>query len=216
MSVQEKDYRQSRREYTAPELNLNDLDDDPVAQFSHWFNAAHEVDEVDVTAMTLATANAQGVPSARIVLLKHFDAQGFAWYTDYRSQKGQDLAHNPQAALLFYWPSLHRQVRIQGHVSQLEAALNEAYFHARPRGSQVSAAVSVQSAPVAERSQLEQHVVAHNEQYANQPIPRPDDWGGYCLQPNQFEFWQGRENRLHDRFQYRQVDGLWVRGRLQP
>jgi len=216
MSTQDNDYRQSRREYIAAELNESALADDPIAQFSGWLNAAHTAQEVDATAMTLATVNAQGMPSARIVLLKHFDPQGFAWYTDYRSQKGQDLLHNPQAALLFFWPSLHRQVRIQGRVERLETPQNDAYFHARPRGSQLSAAVSVQTAPVSDRGALAQQVAAWEAKYVNQPIPRPEAWGGYCLCPDQFEFWQGRENRLHDRFQYQKTQGQWQSQRLQP
>ena len=166
--------------------------------------------------MTLATASASGMPSARIVLLKHFGAEGFAWYTDYRSHKGQELADNPQAALMFYWYGLERQVRIQGRVEKLSAAEGQRYFNERPVGSRISAAISHQSAVVDSRETLEQAVTELQQQHPEGDIPYPEFWGGYRLIPSHFEFWQGRASRLHDRFSYTRVDGQWQIDRLSP
>ncbi|MBT5230200.1 MAG: pyridoxamine 5'-phosphate oxidase [Methylococcales bacterium] len=212
----EQDLRSERREYHADGLTLSQLQSDPVKQFSVWFDEAGRVIKEDVTAMTLATVNGQGQPAARIVLLKHFDQDnGFSWYTDYRSAKGQDLAENPKAALLFYWQALNRQVRIEGAVARLPLELNAEYFHERPRGSQVSAAISKQSAVVVSREILEQRVALCEENHPVE-VPCPESWGGYVLKPTLFEFWQGRESRLHDRFQYWLGKRGWQVDRLQP
>ncbi|MDQ7074641.1 MAG: pyridoxamine 5'-phosphate oxidase [Gammaproteobacteria bacterium] len=211
-----KDQRDVRREYCAGELNRSDLDDNPREQFSLWLQQALEVGIEDATAMTLATADENGLPSARIVLLKHFDEFGFAWYTDYGSAKGHDLAVNPQAALLFYWPKLDRQVRLVGQVEKLPASEAEAYFHSRPLGSRLSAAASEQSRVVAHRSELEAKVVALEQQHPDGKVPRPERWGGYRLLPSTFEFWQGRKSRLHDRFAYRWLNNHWQVERLSP
>ena len=166
--------------------------------------------------MTLATATAQGMPSVRIVLLKHFDADGFCWYTDKSSQKGAELAANPQASLLFYWRELERQVRISGVVEALEDRFNDEYFHSRPEDSRFSAAASQQSQPVEARDTLKARIAELRRQHPDGDVPRPAQWGGYRLRAQQIEFWQGRENRLHDRFRFTREAAGWLIERLQP
>lgn len=205
-----------RREYVAAGLHRRDMLADPLAQFRGWMNAALEAHPDDATSMTLATADADGWPAARIVLLKRFDAEGFCWFTDFRSDKGVQLAANPKAELMFYWRGLERQVRIRGRVEKLPHVDGETYFHQRPRGSQLSAAASTQSHGIDHRETLEQQVSALDRQHADGVIPCPETWGGYRLIPHQIEFWQGRENRLHDRFRYTLADGEWTLERLQP
>ena len=211
------DLTATRREYIAPSLHRADLQVDPLVQFSQWMEQALAASPDDATSMTLATASSSGMPSARIVLLKHYDQRGFAWYTDYRSQKGQELAENPQAEIMFYWYGLERQVRIQGQVKKLSQADGEKYFNERPIGSRLSAAASLQSHPVESRAALEQAVEKLEQAYPQGDVPHPAEWGGYVLIPSRFEFWQGRESRLHDRFQYDQdTNGNWKIERLQP
>ncbi len=211
------DLSATRREYQAESLRRETLCDDPVMQFSRWMDAALSVSPDDATSMVLATAAAGGMPAARIVLLKHFGPEGFAWYTDYRSEKGQQLKENPQAELLFYWYGLERQVRICGQVEQLPSARADEYFQQRPAGSRLSAAASCQSQPVENRETLEETVRMLQQRYPAGNVPRPALWGGYILIPQRFEFWQGRENRLHDRFRYSlQEQGEWLIERLQP
>ena len=210
------DLTATRREYVAQGLSRNDLVACPFQQFAQWLDDAIAVSPDDATSMTLATANKEGMPAARIVLLKHFDQDGFAWYTDYRSQKGDDLADNPQAEIMFYWYGLERQIRIQGSVSKLSPEQGKQYFDARPLGSRLSAAVSCQSHEVESRKVLESAVADLSQQYPQGDIPCPESWGGYLLKPSRFEFWQGRENRLHDRFQFNLVAGEWQVKRLQP
>lgn len=166
--------------------------------------------------MTLATADKDGRPSARIVLMKSFDEQGFVFYTNYDSRKGQELAENPRACLLFYWSPLWRQVRIEGAVEKVSEAESEEYFHSRPLGSKLGAWASDQSQPVESREQLEKQFEEFNSKFADN-VPRPPHWGGYRLRPDVIEFWQGRENRLHDRLRYTlQKDGSWLIERLAP
>ena len=205
-----------RRDYSAADFLRSHLESDPVTQFSKWFEQAREVKPDDVSSMTLATANASGMPSARIVLLKHYDTQGFCWYTDYESLKGQDLAENPQAELMFYWDGLERQVRIQGVVEKLDSVQAQKYFEQRPRSSQLSAAASHQSFPADSRESLIAAVAELEGQYENEAVSRPERWGGYCLKPTKFEFWQGRQGRLHDRFVYQLENAAWSIERLQP
>ncbi len=205
-----------RREYLAESFTEAELDSSPLEQFCQWFSQYRQLDPDNATAMVLATASATGCPSARIVLLKHYDIEGFCWYSDYRSLKGQALAGNAQAELLFYWPQLDRQIRISGKVTRLDRARVQRYFSERPRGSQISAAASCQSQPVADREQLQQQVDAIAQRYRDQPIPCPEAWGGYRLQPLRYEFWQGRENRLHDRLVYTLNNGDWGVTRLSP
>lgn len=189
---------------------------DPLLLFEHWFAAARSADMIEPTGATLAASDAHGRVGARTVLVKSFDAQGFYFYGHYHSRKGQDLADNPQAALLFWWDVLERQVRIEGRVHKLSAAQSDQYFAQRPRGSQISAHASPQSHNVASRDALEAGVSAAEERFSNQSVPRPESWGGYCLVPDTIEFWQGRRNRLHDRIRYQLTDEQWCIERLGP
>ncbi len=206
-----------RREYNCNSLSRSQLDADPFKQMQLWLEQAKQADLKDATAMTLATSDHNNLPDARIVLLKQLDERGFCWYTDYSSHKGQQLAHNPQACLLFYWRELDRQVRIQGRVEKINGTEADEYFASRPLQSRLSAAASSQSQAIGSRAELEDKVAQLQQQYDDH-VPRPADWGGYRLLPTHFEFWQGRENRLHDRFSYEKSDsdGHWLINRLQP
>lgn len=198
----DEDYRSERREYASRTLEREQLLENPMQQFAGWLTEATEAGLVDATALTLATADVHGLPAARIVLLKSFDEYGYVFYTDYQSQKGQMLTANPQAEMLFYWREFERQVRITGPVQQVSAEESDAYFVSRPRESQISATISAQSQSVQNRQELEQRA----EKLARQAqIKRPETWGGYRLQANRYEFWQGRSGRLHDRFQFTQT-----------
>ncbi len=205
-----------RRDYETEGLHESDLKDDPFVQFGNWFAEAANAEGNDVNIMTLATATPEGKPSARIVLLKGVD-EGFVFYTNYNSHKGKELTANPYAALVFWWASLARQVRIEGHVEKISAEESDAYFHTRPRGSQISAAASPQSAVIDSRTILEDRVRSIDAQHAESDIiPRPEGWGGFRLRPTLIEFWQGRASRLHDRLQYRKEGEAWIVERLGP
>jgi pyridoxamine 5'-phosphate oxidase len=199
-----------------PPLTRSTLLTNPFEQFADWFDAAMSADIENGNAMTLATATKDGRPSARYVLLKGYDEQGFVFFSSYTSQKGQELAQNPQAALVFYWVQFHRQIRIYGRVSQLSTAESDAYFNSRPRGSRLSALASNQSSVIENRQVIEQEAARLSAQYDGEAVPRPPRWGGYRLEPEEFEFWQGRADRLHDRFRFRLVSGEWVIERLAP
>ena len=214
--MNEIDHRSTRREFLHGELHRADLLPEPHAMLARWLQDAETAGNFDVTAMALATANLTGQPSVRWVLLKHFDARGLCFYTDGRSRKGQELADNPQAALAFYWPENDRQVRVEGRVERLPEADNEAYFNQRPSGSRLAAAASHQSQPIAARAVLEERLDALRAQYPAGDVPRNPDWGGYRLLPEVYEFWQGRESRLHDRFVYTRAPDGWVVQRLMP
>lgn len=190
--------------------------DDPITQFAKWMTVATEYQLEDCSCMVLATVDSAGAPSVRTVLLKHFDQSGFCWYSNSESMKGQQLAVNPQAALQFYWSSLHRQVRISGVVEPLPREEAEAYFNSRPFGSKISASVSRQSSVIANRSELEAMAEEMAVQYPDGDVPCPADWCGYRLKPVTMEFWQGRENRLHDRLKYSLQAGEWLLARLAP
>ena len=206
-----------RREYASRSLSEEKSLASPIDQFTLWFDEALKSQLLDVNAMTLATASAGGEPSARTVLLKAFDANGFVFYTNYESAKARDLAANPRACLLFFWAELERQVRITGAVSKVSAAESERYFQSRPLESQISAWASAQSSVVPNRAQLEERYAELLARYATGPVPSPPFWGGYRVAAESIEFWQGRTSRLHDRLLYtKQGDGSWSRSRLAP
>jgi pyridoxamine 5'-phosphate oxidase len=206
-----------RREYSSRALTEQEADADPLRQFHTWFEQAVKSQLTDANAMTLATASANGEPAARIVLLKGADASGFVFYTNYDSAKGRDLAANPRASLLFFWPELERQVRVSGSVAKTTTEESEAYFHSRPAESQISAAISKQSQPVANRADLESRYADALEKFRGSVVPLPPNWGGYRVSPERIEFWQGRTSRLHDRLVYtKQPGGSWSRSRLEP
>ena len=206
-----------RREYASRALTEADAHADPVQQFTLWFEEALKSQLLDVNAMTLATASRSGEPSARIVLLKGADENGFVFYTNYESAKGRDLAENPRACLLFFWAELERQVRITGSVTRTSIEESDQYFHARPVESQIGASISPQSRPIRDRSELETRYAEFAVKCKDQLVPLPKFWGGYRVRPDAIEFWQGRKGRLHDRLLYtRAADGTWSRQRLAP
>lgn len=205
-----------RRDYALASLTEADVDRDPIRQFERWFADAVAAEVPEPNAMTLATATRDGVPSARVVLLKGVDARGFAFFTDYRSRKGAELAENPLAALVFLWKEIERQVRVVGAVSRVSAAESEAYFRSRPLGSRIGAWTSHQSAVIASRAELEERVRQVTARFADGEVPLPPHWGGFRVVPDAVEFWQGRPNRLHDRLRYRRDTGRWVVERLSP
>ncbi len=208
---------QLRREYSSRTLDLADLDRDPLRQFDLWFREASEAGEYEPNAMSLATASADGLPSVRMVLLKGVEEGGFYFYTNYLSRKGQELADNPRAALLFWWQTLERQVRIEGVVTKAEELRSDGYFDSRPEGSRLGAVSSPQSAEVPDRAWLEKALNEAAVSYETSGhIGRPAHWGGYVLTPHRIEFWQGRPNRLHDRMVYLQENGSWRIARLAP
>ena len=204
-------------EHTERGLHRRDLDPDPIKQFSNWFTAAIEAQLRDVNAMSLATATADGKPSVRIVLLKAFDHNGFVFFTNYESEKGCQLDANPYAALGFYWIELDRQIRINGRVEKTSREESDRYFHSRPLGSQLGAWASRQSEVVDARRVLDARMAQISERFEGKQIPLPPHWGGFRLKPERIEFWQGRANRLHDRFRYtRHPDDTWSIDRLAP
>ena len=198
------------------ELHRADVDPDPLRQFRRWFDEARATGMRAPEAMALATATASGAPSVRMVLLKGADEQGFSFYTGYVSRKAADLGANQRAALLFYWDPLGRQVRIEGTVERVPTQESDAYFATRPRGSQLAAAASHQSSVLANRDELDERVAQLEREYAGQEVQRPEHWGGYRLVPDTYEFWQHRDNRLHDRLRYQRADGGWTIDRLAP
>ena len=205
-----------RKEYTRAGLAESDVAPDPIEQFRRWFDEALEADLHEPNAFVLATATPDGKPSARVVLLKGLDGRGFVFYTNYEGRKGRELEENPRAALLFYWGELERQVRVEGTVSRVSGRESDAYYASRPRGSRLGAWVSQQSRVVEGREVLEARIADLEAEYEGREVPRPAFWGGYRVEPEAVEFWQGRENRLHDRIVYRREDGGWKIERLQP
>lgn len=207
-----------RQSYERGRLTREMLLPDPFAQFDSWFADVLAADDIlEPNAMTLATADRNGRPSARMVLLKRCDARGFVFYTNYESRKGRELSENPWAALTFWWGSLQRQVRVEGEVVQLSAEESDAYYQSRSVGSRLGAWVSHQSQIIAERGVLEERLAMYEAKFAAGNVPRPDYWGGFCVVPTSVEFWQGGVDRLHDRFRYtRQPDQSWQIERLSP
>ncbi len=198
-------------------LTRDDLDEDPLKQFDRWFQEALKKQVDFANAMTIATVDESGAPDARVLLLKEINSEGLVFFTNYESVKARQLGLNPHAAAVFWWPVLERQVRVRGGVSKISAAQSDAYFKTRPRGSQLGAWASKQSQVLQDRVELEATCLKLEQRYRGKEIPRPENWGGYCLKPNHFEFWQGRENRLHDRFEYdRNKSGDWEIRRLAP
>jgi len=211
------DFAILRIEYMLHSLSEEDVLENPVEQFVRWLNQAIEAEAHEPNAMMLATATPEGIPSARMVLLKGVDETGFVFFTNYLSQKGHELEQNPRASLLFYWPELERQVRVDGAVSKTTRAESVQYFESRPTAARLGSAASPQSQPVASRQALESLQKALLEQYPNGHVPCPEHWGGYRLRPHRLELWQGRPSRLHDRVEYLiQADGKWARRRLAP
>ena len=206
-----------RQEYAKHELDASHVADDPITQFRDWFDEVQAADIHEPNAMTLATAASNGQPSARIVLLKGLDERGFHFYTNYESQKGTEITHNPKVSLVFLWKPLERQVRIQGVAERLPDDESTEYFHSRPRGSQLGAWASPQSRVIDGRATLHENKKAVEATYADADvIPRPPHWGGYVVRPERVEFWQGRPNRLHDRLCYRKDGDAWRLERLAP
>ncbi len=207
-----------RQEYTKAGLEINDLAPTPVEQFEKWFKQALDAQILEPNAMSLATVSADGVPSCRTVLLKAYDARGFVFYTNYTSAKAREIATNPHAALLFPWLGLERQVQVVGRVEKVSTAESLAYFMSRPIGSRLGAWVSHQSSVISSRSLLLKKLDEMKRKFANGEIPLPDFWGGFRVVPERVEFWQGRQNRLHDRFLYSPGDvaGTWKTERLAP
>ena len=206
-----------RREYTRHGLSEDEVASDPFAQFARWFHDVRAANLLEPNAMTLATADASGRPSARVVLLKGVDERGFLFFTNYDSRKGRELAENPRAALTLYWAEFERQVRIEGTVEIVSREKSAEYFHSRPHKSQLAALLSAQSDVVANRKVLEERLAELEQQHAEGEVPLPDFWGGYRVVPEAVEFWQGRPSRLHDRLCYvRSEDGGWKLQRLSP
>lgn len=205
-----------RKDYSKSGLTESDLNADPIRQFQHWFEEALAAKLIEPYAMTLATVSPDGQPAARVVLLRSVDQSGFQFFTNYLSRKGHDLKNNAQAALLFYWAELERQVRIEGNITRTDDATSDSYFAHRPRASQIAAVASAQSEVIADRTILEKRVAELTAELDGKPVPRPQHWGGYLLKPHALEFWQGRPSRLHDRLRYRLENHRWIIERLSP
>jgi pyridoxamine 5'-phosphate oxidase len=205
-----------RREWSSRKLDESNVNSNPIGQFSEWMQEAIDGDLLDVNAMALATADKNGAPSARIVLLKSIDKKGLVFFTNYESNKGKDLVENPKASVVFFWKELERQVRVTGTVEKISKKESEEYFKSRPYESQISAWASNQSSEVKNRKALEEKFEEFKKKYPVKKVPLPDFWGGYRINPDRFEFWQGRPNRLHDRIVYIKERGKWKIVRLAP
>lgn len=208
--------RDRRVQYETAGLERTDLDDDPIVQWTRWYEQAASAGVAEPNAMSLATIDAAGAPDSRVVLARGADQRGFVFYSNFMSAKGQQLGANPVASAVFAWLDLHRQVRVRGTVSRVDDSESDAYFASRPRGSQLGAWASPQSQPIADRSQLERMVADRTKEFEGREVPRPEYWGGWLLSPISMEFWQGRPSRLHDRFRYDRFDGGWAITRLAP
>jgi len=205
-----------RKQYNVAELNRSDLLESPTDMFRDWFEKVENLDNIEVNAMTLATSSKKGKPSSRIVLLKGYDEKGFVFYTNYNSRKGKEIEQNPYGSLTFHWNQLERQIRIRGKIRKISRAQSEKYFNSRPRLSQVSVLASKQSDILRNRTELEERFIEIETKYEGKEIPCPDYWGGYCLEHRKVEFWQGRRDRMHDRFVYTKHGTTWQTDRLSP
>lgn len=206
-----------RYDYSVADLSLKEMAEDPIQEFETWLELANEAGIRESNGMALATASATGAPSVRFVLLRGVDSEGFLFYSNYESRKAQELQANPQASLAFWWPTLERQIRIEGVVERASNVESDAYFASRPRGSKLGAWTSPQSQVIERREQLVDRLTETVERFKDRPVPRPEFWGGYRLRPTAIEFWQGRPSRLHDRILYaRQPESGWTKVRLAP
>lgn len=208
--------KNERRDFSLNELMEKDLPDNPRDLFMHWFQEVLDKQLMDANAMVLSTVSEQGFPSSRVVLMRDFTLQGITFYTHYNSEKGKHLSQNPRVALNFYWPTLDKQVRIEGRVSQISTADSDQYFQSRPRESQIGAWASSQSRKIDHREALEKTFQEAETKYLGQEVPRPETWGGYLVHCHRFEFWLGRPKRLHDRIVYTQEGESWIVSRLAP
>ena len=214
--MDKKDIASIRKEYALKQLDESDVYQNPFLQFGCWFDDALIAEVTEPNAMILATADSDGRPSARVVLLKGFDEKGFSFFTNYKSRKANQLKQNSSAALVFFWPELERQIRIEGKVSKVSESESDDYFNIRPEGSKIGAWTSPQSQIIPNRNFLDTLKVNSEKQFLGKPISRPANWGGYRLTPNLIEFWQGRPNRLHDRIQYTLNGNEWIIERIAP
>lgn len=210
------DINNIRQEYLQGSLERETIDYDPFTFLGRWLNEAIEHKVFEPTAMSVSTIGDDGFPQSRIVLLKSFDSTGLVFYTNFTSQKGKSIIRHPQVALLFFWPELERQIRITGMAKKVDLSENVQYFASRPRVSQIGAWASEQSSTILNREYLEKRVEKFTKKFANKDVPTPEFWGGFRVEPVKFEFWQGRENRLNDRFQYSKEDDKWLISRLAP
>lgn len=205
-----------RFDYVNQPLMEKALHADPIFQFKQWFQEAIKSKVFEPNGMILATVSNVGKPSSRTVLLKHLDRDGFGFFTDYNSRKGEQLALNPYGSLTFWWKEIYRQVNVEGKISKMVRSESQNYFNRRPKNAQLAALASRQSAPLASRAELDENYLRLKKEWRGQKLSCPDHWGGYILEPERMEFWQGRENRLHDRFLYVKADGDWLISRLSP
>jgi pyridoxamine 5'-phosphate oxidase len=210
------DLNEIRKEYTYSQLEIDNLDIDPIVQFRYWLNDALKANVSEPTAMMLSTVGNEGMPSSRVVLLKNLDHDGFTFFSNYESRKGIQITQNPNASLLFFWPQIERQVRIEGRVSKTPRHISDEYFLSRPEGSKIGAWASPQSRRVPSREYLDNLQKDYSHLFKSKVLERPQNWGGYKLFPHTIEFWQGRENRLHDRFEYKLNGSIWEIHRLAP
>ncbi|MEJ8802311.1 pyridoxamine 5'-phosphate oxidase [Pontibacter sp. H249] len=217
MALSYKKIADIRTNYSKQDLTEASVAANPIDQFHEWLNEAIAAEVEEPTAFVLSTVSPEGKPSARVVLLKELSSQGFTFFTNYSSRKGQELEHSPSGCFTFFWPALERQVRVEGQIKKVSAEESESYFHSRPRGSQIGAWASPQSKVIKSREELQHADEAFTAKFSDtEVIPRPEHWGGYLLQPERIEFWQGRPNRLHDRILYQNADGNWQISRLAP
>lgn len=205
-----------RHDFSRQTLSEKDVNPNPILQFEKWFKEAVDAQVNEPNAMTVCTATKDGKPSARILLLRNFNKNGFVYYTNYHSRKGKELAQNPHCALLFFWPELERQVRIEGSIEKQTPEESDMYFNTRPRTSKLGAWSSEQSAVIANREVLDKEYELFSAKFPDEQVPRPPHWGGYVVKPVSIEFWQGRTSRMHDRILYSQINGLWKTERLSP